>query len=68
MIVLLTCKNEEDPVKNEGARVLTRLYINFSDTTRAANSAVSGGNQQKIKLIQAFQGVQHRVVFGGQFC
>ena len=23
MIVLLTCKNEEDPIKNEGARVLT---------------------------------------------
>ena len=25
MVVLLTCKNEEDPIKNEGARVLTRL-------------------------------------------
>ena len=32
MIVLLTCKNEEDPIKNEGTRVLTRLSINFSDT------------------------------------
>ena len=32
MVVLLTCKNEEDPIKNEGTRVLTRLYINFSDT------------------------------------
>ena len=31
MIVLLTCKNEKDPIKNEGPRVLTRLYINFSD-------------------------------------
>ena len=28
----LTCKNEEDPIKNEGARVFTTLYINFSDT------------------------------------
>ena len=27
MVVLLTCKNEEDTIKNEGARVLTRLYI-----------------------------------------
>ena len=27
MVVLLTCKNEEDPIKNKGARVLTRLYI-----------------------------------------
>ena len=33
MIVLrlVTCKNEEDPINNEDARVLTRLYINFSD-------------------------------------
>ena len=31
MVVLITCKNEEDPIKNEEARVLTTLYINFSD-------------------------------------
>ena len=24
-------KNEEEPIKNEGARVLTRLYVVFSD-------------------------------------
>ena len=30
-VVLLTCKNEEDPIKNEGAKVLTRLYVVFSD-------------------------------------
>ena len=30
MVVLVTCKNEDDPIKNEGARVLT-LNINFSD-------------------------------------
>ena len=29
MAVLLTCKNETDPTKNEGARVLTSLYVNF---------------------------------------
>ena len=29
--VLLTCKNEKDLIKNEGARGLTRLYIVFSD-------------------------------------
>ena len=29
MVVPLTCKNEEDPIKNEGARVLTRLYVVF---------------------------------------
>ena len=32
MVVLLTCKNKEDPIKNEGARVFTTLYIDFSDT------------------------------------
>ena len=26
-MVVLTCKNEEDPIKTEGARVLTRLYV-----------------------------------------
>ena len=31
MVVLLTCKNEEDPIKNEDARVLTRVYGVFSD-------------------------------------
>ena len=25
------CKNEEDPIKNEGARVVTTLSIDFSD-------------------------------------
>ena len=31
MVVLLTCKNKEDTIKNEGARVITKLYIDFSD-------------------------------------
>ena len=31
IVVLVTCKNEVDPVKNEGARVFTTLYINISD-------------------------------------
>ena len=31
MVVLHTGKNEEDPIKNEGATVLTRLYVIFSD-------------------------------------
>ena len=32
MDVLVTCKYEEDPIKNEGARVDTTLYSNFSVT------------------------------------
>ena len=31
MDVLVTCKYEENPIKNEGARVDTTLYSNFSD-------------------------------------
>ena len=31
MDVLITCKYEEDPIKNEGARVVTTLYSNFLD-------------------------------------
>ena len=31
MVVLHTCKNEEDLIKNEGARELTRLNDVFSD-------------------------------------
>ena len=28
---LVACKNEQDPIKNEGARVVTTLFIYFSD-------------------------------------
>ena len=54
MVVLVTCKNEEDLIKNEGARVLTRLYIVFFSRSRAANSEASCGILPKFKLIQAF--------------
>ena len=30
--VLATCKYKDNPIKNEGARVLIALYISFSDT------------------------------------
>ena len=31
MTVLVTCKNEKDPIKNDGARVLTTLNITLPD-------------------------------------
>ena len=31
MVDLFTCKNKEDPIKNEGARVVTTISINFED-------------------------------------
>ena len=46
MVALVTCKNKEDPIKNEGASVVTTLSIDFSD--------VSDGILPKFKLIQAF--------------
>ena len=51
MGLLVACKSEEDPIKNEGARVVTTLFINFSDPQ---NSEVSDGILPKFKPIQAF--------------
>ena len=31
MGLLVACKNQEDPIKNERARVVTTLFYNFSD-------------------------------------
>ena len=52
MVVLHTCKNEEDPIKNEDARVLICCF--FFRRSRAANSEVSGGILPKFELIQTF--------------
>ena len=52
--VLVTCKYEEDPIKNEGVRVLTRVYDVFFRHLRANNSEVSGRILPKFELIQAF--------------
>ena len=52
MVVLLTCKNEEDLIKNRGARVFT-LYINFSDAQGQITLVlvvVSGRNLNSSKL------------------
>ena len=53
MVVLVTCKNEEDPIKNEGARVFKTLYINFSDAKGQITSesvVVSGRKLNSSKL------------------
>ena len=54
MVVLVTCKNEEDPIKNEGGRVFTTLNINFSDAqgqiTLELVVVVSGRNLNSSKL------------------
>ena len=54
MGVLVACKNEEDPIKNEGAIVVTTLFFLFFTFSRAANSEVSDGILPKFEPIQAF--------------
>ena len=53
MVVLHTCKNEDDLIKNEGARVLTRLYDTFSDaqghlTLKSAAEFCPNSNSSKL--------------------
>ena len=53
MDVLVTCKYEEDPIKNEGTRVDTTLYSNFSDAQGRITLvlvSVSGRNLNSSKL------------------
>ena len=53
MAVLVTCKNEEDPIKNECTSVFTTLYINFSDAQGQIpqeSLVVSGRNSNSSKL------------------
>ena len=57
MVVLVTCKNEEDPIRNEYTRVFTTIYINFSDAQGLHFPVVKGGIWPKFKFIQAFMHV-----------
>ena len=53
MDVLVTCKYEEDPIKNKGVRVFTTLYVNFSDAQgqiTLESVVVSGRNLKSSKL------------------
>ena len=51
--VLVTCKYERDPMRNEGAGVLTRLYDVFSDgqgqlTPKSAAEFCPNSNSSKL--------------------
>ena len=53
MVVLHTCKNEEDLIKNEDSRVLTRLYVVYSDaqgqlTPKSAKEFCRNSNSSKL--------------------
>ena len=53
MVVLVTCKNEEDPIKNEGVREVTTLLVNFQDvqgqlTPKSVMESCRNSNQSKL--------------------
>ena len=54
MDVLVTCKYEKDPIKNEDDRVNTTLYSNFSDAQGQITLvlvSVSGRNLNSYKFL-----------------
>ena len=62
MHALVTCKNGEDPFKNEGSRVVKTfhpllVYGDYSRRSRAANSAVHGSIRSTFELIRYFMNV-----------
>ena len=57
MNAIVSCKNKQDPLKPEGARVVTIFLPVYGDLFRhskAANSAVRSSIWRKFELIQAF--------------
>ena len=52
-VVLLTCKNEEDRIKNEDTSA-NKIICRFFRHSRAANSIIRGGILPKFKLIRVF--------------
>ena len=56
MGVHVACKNEEDPIKNEGARVVATLFIDFSHaqgqlTPQSAMKSCRNSNPCKLLLL-----------------
>ena len=53
MGLLVACKNEEDPINNEGTGVVTTLFINFSDaqgqlTPKSVMESFRNSNSSKL--------------------
>ena len=56
MGLLVACKNDEDPIKNEGARVDTTLFINFSEaqgqlTLKSVMESCRNSNSSELLLL-----------------
>ena len=59
MGVLVACKNEEDPIKNEGARVVTTLIIDFAHaqgqlTPKSVTESCRNSNPSKLLWLTSF--------------
>ena len=54
MGVLVACKNEEDPIINEGARVVTTLFIEFSHAQGQLTPKSVMESCRNLKPIQVF--------------
>ena len=61
MGLLVVSKNEEDPIKNEVARVVTTLFIDFSDA-QGQLTQVSDGTLPKFYFIQAVMLPENKAV------
>ena len=62
MYVVITCKYEMDPIKNNQENVATpffplKVYRDFFRRSRAANSAVGGPIRPKFELVRALMHV-----------
>ena len=56
MVALVTCKNEEDPIKNESAGVVRTLFIGFSDaqgllTPKSEMESCLNSNSSKLFMV-----------------
>ena len=54
VVILVTCKNEEDPLKNKDARVVTTQNIDFSNTKgqlTPQSEFGSGRNSNSFKIL-----------------
>ena len=67
MGVLVACKNEEDPIKNEGTRAVT-LFIDFSDTqwqlTPKSVMKSCRNSNKKMKVLEWSQHFSHYTSMG----
>ena len=68
MGVLVACKNEEDPIRNVGARVVTTLFIDFSHakgqlTLKSVMESCQNSNPSKLEWSQRFSHYKFMGIF-----